>query len=564
MPYRPAYPMNWLTDIILKDSTAHAVLILALVISAGILAGKIRIRGVSFGIAGVLFAGILSAHLGLGIDAGTADFVKDFGLILFVYSIGLQVGPGFFASLQRQGLAVNLLAAAVVLLGVGLAVVLRRLFSLPAGALVGLLAGAVTNTPSLGAAQQALADVAGGSIAAARQAGLAYAVAYPFGVIGVILAMIMIRRVFRVSLGDERAACEQAQAGMFPAPESVSLEVANPQLDGQPLSALAGVIQAEFVISRILRGREVFTPVQDTPLRRGDVLLAVGSRTVLDRLRLLVGKESAVDLKTVAGPLVSRHIVVSRKPVIGRTLAQLGLRRRYGVNITRIQRAGVEFVPSPAVRLQFGDRLTVVGGQDVVGQLAAELGNSPRQLDIPEILPIFLGMLAGVMLGSLPLPIPGLPMPLKLGLAGGPLLAAILIGRFGNIGRFSSYVPRGASLMLREVGIVLFLACVGLRAGAGFVPALAGGSGLAWLGCGALITLLPLALVAAFARLVLKANYVELCGLLAGSMTDPPALAFANAHTGSDAPSVTYATVYPLVTLLRILSAQVLVLFLLG
>ncbi len=556
--------MNWLTDIFLKDSTTHAVLILALVISAGILLGKIRVRGVSFGIAGVLFAGILSAHLGLGIDSGTADFVKDFGLILFVYSIGLQVGPGFFASLQRQGLVVNLLAAAVVLLGVGLAVALRLLFSLPAGTLVGLLAGAVTNTPSLGAAQQALAEVAGGSAAAARQAGLAYAVAYPFGVIGVILGMILIRRAFRISLSEERTACEQAQAGVFPAPESVSLEVVNPQLDGKPLSALAGVIQAEFVVSRILRGQEVFTPVQDTPLRGGDVLLVVGSRVVLDRLCLLVGKESAVDLKKVSGPLVSRHVVVSRKPVIGRTLAQLGLRRRYGVNITRIQRAGVEFVPSPGVRLQFGDRLTVVGGQDMVGQLAAELGNSPRQLDIPEVLPIFLGMIAGVVLGSLPLPVPGLPMPLKLGLAGGPLLAAILIGRFGNIGRFSSYVPRGASLMLREVGIVLFLACVGLRAGAGFVPALAGGSGLAWLGCGALITLLPLALVAAFARLVLKTNYVELCGLLAGSMTDPPALAFANAHTGSDAPSVTYATVYPLVTLLRILSAQVLVLFLLG
>lgn len=556
--------MNWLTDIFLTDSTAHAVLILALVISAGILAGKIRVRGVSFGIAGVLFVGILSAHLGLGIDAATADFVKDFGLILFVYSIGLQVGPGFFASLQRQGLVVNLLAAAVVLLGVGLAVALRLLFSLPAGALAGLLAGAVTNTPSLGAAQQALAEVAGGSAAAARQAGVAYAVAYPFGVIGVILGMILIRRVFRISLSEERTACEQAQAGIFPAPESVNLEVSNPQLAGRPLSALAGVIQAEFVVSRILRGQEVFTPVQDTPLRNGDVLLVVGSRAVLDRLRLLVGQESAVDLKKVAGPLVSRHVVVSRKPVIGRALSQLGLRRRYGVNITRIQRAGVEFVPSPAVRLQFGDRLTVVGGQDVVGQLAAELGNSPRQLDIPEILPIFLGMIAGVLLGSLPLPVPGLPMPLKLGLAGGPLLAAILIGRFGNIGRFSSYVPRGASLMLREVGIVLFLACVGLRAGAGFVPALAGGSGLAWLGCGALITLLPLALVAAFARLVLKTNYVELCGLLAGSMTDPPALAFANAHTGSDAPSVTYATVYPLVTLLRILSAQVLVLFLLG
>lgn len=552
--------MNWLVEIFLRDSTAHAVLVLALVISAGILLGKVRLFGISFGIAGVLFAGILAAHLQLSVNEGILDFVKDFGLILFVYSIGLQVGPGFFASLRRQGLAINLLAAAVVLLGVGAVVLLRLFFSLPAGVAVGVLTGAVTNTPSLGGAQQALKDIAAPALAL-RQAGLGYAVAYPFGVLGVILAMVLGRRFFGIGLEAEKQAFQQAQADIFPAPESMNLEVKNPQLSGRPLSLLAGVIQADIVVSRILRGRELFTPVRDTALQSGDVLLAVGQRASLEKLRLLVGGESAVDLKKIPGQLVSRLILVSQKKVIGRSLADLRLRQRYGVNITRIHRAGIEFVPSTGVHLQFGDRLTVVGSQDMIAQLAVELGNSLKELDIPEILPVFLGIIAGVLLGSLPLPIPGLPLPLKLGLAGGPLVMAILISRFGNIGRFSAYVPRSANLMLREMGIVLFLACVGLRAGADLVPTLVHGQGLSWLGCGALITLLPLLLVVVFARLVLKKNYLELCGLMAGSMTDPPALAFANGYTGSDAPAVTYATVYPLVTFLRIISAQVLVLF---
>jgi putative transport protein len=552
--------MNWLAELLLQNSTAHAVLVLALVISVGILLGKIRFFGVSFGIAGVLFAGIVAAHFQLGINEQIADFVKDFGLILFVYSIGLQVGPGFFASLRRQGMVINLLAAAVVFLGVAAAVLLRLLFSLPADAAVGILTGAVTNTPSLGAAQQALKDIAGPA-AAVRQAGLGYAVAYPFGVLGVILAMALTRRIFRIGLEAEKEAFHQAQADIFPAPESMNLEVKNPQLAGQPLSVLAGVIQADIVVSRILRGKELFTPDQDTALQSGDVLLVVGQKSSLEKLRLLVGGESAVDLKKIPGQLIVRLILVSQKKVIGRSLAELQLRKRYGVNITRIHRAGIEFVPSPGVHLQFGDRLTAVGSQDMITQLAAELGNSLKELDIPEILPVFLGIIAGVLLGSLPLPIPGLPLPLKLGLAGGPLVMAILISRFGNIGRFSAYVPRSANLMLREVGIVLFLACVGLRAGADFVPTVVSGHGLLWLGCGALITLLPLLLVVFFARLVLKKNYLELCGLMAGSMTDPPALAFANGYTGSDAPAVTYATVYPLVTFLRIISAQVLVLF---
>ncbi len=555
--------MDWLAEILLHNSTAHTVLILALVVSAGLLLGKIRFFGVHFGIAGVLFAGILIAHFHLGINEEIADFVKDFGLILFVYSIGLQVGPGFFASLRKQGLVVNLLAATVVVLGVATAALLCALLSLPVEALAGILTGAVTNTPSLGAAQQALKDIGTGS-AAVRQAGLGYALAYPFGVLGVILSIALMRRIFRINLAAEKTEFQQAQDNIFPAPENLNLEVKNPQLAGQPLSVLAAVIQADIVVSRILRGKELFAPVQDTKLQIGDVLLVVGARPSLEKLRLLVGGESAVDLHKIPGQLTVRHILVSQKKVIGRSLAELQLRKRFGVNITRIHRAGIEFVPSPGVHLQFGDRLTAVGGQDRIAQLAGELGNSLKELDIPEILPVFLGIIAGVVLGSMPLPIPGLPLPLKLGLAGGPLVMAILIGRFGNIGRFSAYVPRSANLMLREVGIALFLACVGLRAGADFVPTLVRGQGLLWLGCGALITLLPLLLVVLFARLVLKKNYLELCGLMAGSMTDPPALAFANGYVDSDAPAVTYATVYPLVTFLRIISAQLLVLFFLN
>jgi len=332
--------MNWLLELLLQDSTAHAVLVLALVISAGILLGKVRFFGVSFGIAGVLFAGILAAHFQLGINEGIIDFIKDFGLILFVYSIGLQVGPGFFASLRRQGMVINLLAAAVVLLGVAAVVLLRLLFSLPAGAAVGILTGAVTNTPSLGAAQQALKDIAGPA-AALRQAGLGYAVAYPFGVLGVILAMVLTRRLFRIGLEAEKKAFQQAQADIFPAPESMNLEVKNPQLAGQPLSILAGVIRADIVVSRILRGQELFTPVQDTTLQSGDVLLAVGRKSSLEKLRLLVGGESTVDLKKIPGPLIVRLILVSQKKVIGRSLAELQLRKRYGVNITRIHRAGI-------------------------------------------------------------------------------------------------------------------------------------------------------------------------------------------------------------------------------
>ena len=335
----------------------------------------------------------------------------------------------------------------------------------------------------------------------------------------------------------------------------------NPQLSGKRLQVLGEVVQADIVVSRILRRGNLFLPDGDSTLEPGDILLAVGSRASLDKLKLLVGDESPVDLKKFPGNLQSSQILVTQKRVIGRPLTELQLRQRFGVNITRIQRAGLEFVPNPEVHLQFGDKLTVVGEEDMIQQLSILLGNSMKRLEFPNIMPVFLGIIIGVLAGALPIFVPGMPVPLKLGIAGGPLIVAILMGRFGNVGRFSSYVSSSANLMLREVGIVLFLACVGLRAGSGFVTVLRSGDGLWWMGLGALITLVPVWLVALFSRLILKENFLVIAGLLSGSMTDPPALAFASEYLHSDAPALTYASVYPLVTFLRILSAQLLVLF---
>jgi putative transport protein len=552
--------MNWLIDLVLKDSIAHVILLLGVVIIVGMALGRIRFLGVSFGIAGVLFAGIATAHLGLPMNDAVIDFVRDFGLILFVYTVGLQVGPGFFASLRRQGLHLNLLAVGVVLLGVLLTVGATLGLHVPPAVAVGILAGAVTNTPSLGAAQQALNDAVGPE--AARLPGVGYAVAYPIGVIGLILALVLLRYLFRINLRRESESFSQEQTRLFPAPQALNLEVRNPELKGKPLTVVNEVLHSNIVISRLWRAGVVQTPGNDTCLEPGDVLLAVGLAGDLERLRILIGGESERDLRQAPGPLTVQSVIVTRKKVTGKSLAELQLRSRYGVSITRIRRAGIEFVPSYGVTLQFGDHLTVVGEEAVIRKLAEEVGDSPRRLEIPDVLPIFLGIAVGVLLGSLPIRLPGVPAPLKLGMAGGPLIVSILLSRLGSVGRISTYVSASANLMLREVGIVLFLACVGLRAGTSFLPTLASGQGLQWLGIGAVITLVPVLCVALFSRLVLKKNYLVLLGLLAGAMTDPPALAFANDYAGSDAPAVTYATVYPLVTFLRILSAQLLVLFL--
>lgn len=550
--------MDWLVHLFSVDSVARTVILLGIAGAGGIALGKIRIAGVSLGVAGVLFAGLFLGYLKLTIDAHVIEFVREFGLILFVYTLGLQIGPGFFGSLRERGLMLNGLAAAVVLLGVVVTVGWIRFgfVDLPAG--VGLLSGATTNTPSLAAAQQALVQVNAPESAAIVQ-GLAYAIAYPFGIIGIILTMLLVRRVFRVDVRAEVAQAESAQAPTVPKPATRNFEVRNANLVGRPLGKVPGLAGSGVIVSRFSRGGVVEVARPDTLLRTGDILHAVGPEEGLDELRIVVGAETGVDLKTLPGPVTNRRLIVTRSDVYGKQIADLDLFAEHNVVVTRVTRGGLEFSPSPGIRLQFGDVLMVVGESPQIDAVAAAVGNSNKALNSPQPIPFFVGIALGVIVGSIPLALPGLPAAVKLGLAGGPLVVAILLSRLANTGPLVWHMPTNANLMLREVGITLFLAAVGLKSGEKFVEVLLGGDGLRWLLYGAVVTALPLLIVGLVARLWKKLNYAELCGLLAGSMTDPPALAFAQETTGSDAPAVAYATVYPLVMLLRVFSAQLVV-----
>jgi putative transport protein len=554
--------MSWLSELLAAHSTAHSLLVLAAAIAIGLALGQIKIAGVSFGIAGVLFAGLAFGHFGFSIEPELLDFVRDFGLVLFVFTIGLQVGPGFFASLRRQGLRLNLLAAAIVFLGVGTAVLAGLVWNLPLPALVGLLSGAVTNTPGLGAAQQALGEVAKDAASAGEVSGMAYAVAYPFGVIGIILAMVLAKVVFRIDVAKESAELEAEQSAPGLVPGNWNIRLTNARLDGQEIRALAALVQADFVISRLLREGEVMVVQADTKLAAGDLLHVVATRENADKLAMVVGEHSETDVRSVPSALSSRNVLITGKTAVGRGIGELDLLHRYGVVITRFQRAGVELVAHSGVRLAFGDRVTVVGDREAIAAATAELGDSLKALNAPNLSAVFFGIILGVLLGSIPFSFPGLPAPVKLGLAGGPLLVAILLGRLGKIGPLVFYLPQSANLALREVGITLFLATVGIKSGAHFVETIASAQGPLWMAIGALVTLLPLLLVGAAARLVWKTNFASLTGLLAGSMTDPPALSFAQQITLSDGPAVTYASVYALVMFLRILTAQALVIFL--
>lgn len=553
--------MSWLRDLLTAGTVAQSILILSLVVASGVLLGSLKIRRVGLGVAGVLFTGILFAHLGLQIDAQVMEFVREFGLILFVYTIGMQVGPGFFASLRRQGLPLNLMAASIVFLGIIVTLVIVFAFRIDMSVAVGLFAGGTTNTPALGAAQQALKNVESFSEELAKQPGLGYAVAYPFGILGIILTMAVVRRVFHIKPVDEATQFARELRSAQPAVANANLVVNNPNLDGLKIGKIPGLRDSGVVISRIRKGNDIEIAGPETVLRLGDVILAVGPPDRLDEFRIVVGHEAEVDLKSLPSAVTTKRIVVTRKSVLGQTLAALDLRGAYNVTVTRVSRADVEFTPSPGFRLQFADTLLLVGEADAIDRAAKTLGNKPRQLDHPQVVPIFVGIALGVIVGSIPFHFGSIPAPVKLGLAGGPLLVAILLSRLGRIGPLIYYMPLSANFMLRELGITLFLACVGLRAGDQFVPILTEGPGLLWMGYAALITLVPLLTVGLIARKVYGLNFASICGVLAGSMTDPPALAFANAMTGSDAPSVSYATVYPLTMLLRVLAAQLLVLF---
>jgi putative transport protein len=550
----------WLQELLRGDGVPHAIFILGVVGAFGLLLGSLKAGRLQLGVAGVLFVGIAFGHFGVTIDDRTLDFVREFGLVLFVYSIGMQVGPGFLSAFKRDGLALNGLAAAVVLLGALVTV------GLVAGGIdgptaVGLFSGATTNTPSLGAAQQILKQLPGAE-AVVHLPGLGYAVAYPFGIVGVIVVMVLLRALFRVDVAREADALVRAETASRPQVSSVSLRVTNPNLDGVTVDRLPFVTEHGMVISRLLHEGRVEVARPDSTLHVGDSLMVVGPPDRLEELRLVIGERSSIDVKAVPSPITSRRVVVTRKDAIGKRLSELGLRDRHNVTVTRVSRADVVFSPPRGYRTQFGDTLLVVGEAAAIDAAAHTVGDSAKELSTPHLVPIFVGIALGVMLGSIPLLIPGVPVPVKLGLAGGPLLVAIVLSRVGRIGPLFWYLPISANFMLRELGIALFLACVGLRAGDRFVDTVLGGGGLYLLAAGALITVAPLLVVALLARLFMKVNFVRLLGLLAGSMTDPPALSFATSLAGGDAPSVAYSTVYPLVMLLRVVAAQTLVLVL--
>lgn len=554
--------MDWLDGITAGNAVAQTLLILSIIAVVGLALSAIKVRGIGLGVAGVLFAGLFFGHIGWSADVHVIHFVREFGLILFVFTIGLQIGPGFFASLKKQGLQANLCAAAIVFGAVGVALGLSRLFGVSPMAAAGLFSGATTNTPSLGAAQQAMTTLPGLSAEVMAMPALAYAVAYPGGVFGIILTILLLRKVFNIDPAKELASFEADRLDKGPSVRRINLRVTNENLQGITLTELLEMPRLEIAVSRYrsVDDSTVRVPKMDDRVKCGDVLLAVGREDALERFRVLVGTVADEDLMEVPTRIEYRRLVLTSKTALGKSLQQLALNTIYNVVVTRVIRGGVEMTASPGLKLQFGDRLQVVGDPLALDQASKVLGNSRKVLGHTNFLPIFAGIALGVLAGLIPIALPGLPVPVRLGLAGGPLIVAILLSRIGRIGSVVWYMPEGANLALRELGIVLFLACVGLQAGGKFMDTLLSKDGLAWWGIGLCITMIPIGVVGFFARAILKMNFVNLSGLIAGSMTDPPALAFANLLSKSDAPSVAYASVYPLTMLLRILCAQLLVL----
>ena len=538
--------MEWLNQLPTTQPVAWAVLVLSAVGALGLGIASLKIRGVGLGIAGVLFAGILVGHFGVHIEKEILEFVREFGLILFVFTIGLQLGPGFFASLRKQGLKLNALALGVVLLGVIVTLVVAyKLLGIDIVAALGLFTGATTNTPSLGATQQTLKTLGDAFADKATLPALAYAVAYPGGVFGIILTLLGLRFAFRINPEQEAEAYRNEQRQGIQPVERMSILVRNSNLEGLTVGEIPGRGEISVVVSRIKRpeAAEVQTATDQTVLHQGDIILAVGSRRNLEKFRLIVGVESEVNLFQVPGRVVTRKVVVTRKEVLGKTIHGLGFDARYGVTVTRVVRADIEITALPDLALQFSDVVQLVGEEAAIAKASEELGNSVRALNETNFVPIFVGIALGILLGTAPIYFPGMPVPVRLGLAGGPLLVAIILSRVGRIGSLVWYMPANANTAFRELGIVLFLACVGVKAGEKFFSTVFTNEGLLWLIGGFVITVLPLLVVGIIARALLKMNFTAISGLLAGSMTDPPALAFANAVCKSDAPSVAYATV---------------------
>ena len=559
------YCMNWFADLLFGESVGHSILLLSLVIAAGIQLGKIKIFGVSLGVTFVLFVGIILGHFGFTVNQDVLHFFREFGLILFVYSVGMQVGPGFFSSFKHGGVVLNMLAVGVILLGVITTIILYYMTGIPMSTMVGILSGAVTNTPGLGAAQQAYTDMYG---VTDNTIALGYAVAYPLGVVGIILSIILIRYIFRVSFDKENEQLnkEEEEAHTNEA-KPISLIVRNPAIFNKTVAELANLLEhREFVISRIWRhsDKQIEIASANSVLHENDKVFVITTEADVETVKTFIGEEIDMERKQwirMESQFINRRILITKPELNGKRLGQLKLRKLYGINITRINRAGMDLVATPGLTLQVGDRVNVVGTETAVSNVEKLLGNSMKRLNEPNLLTIFVGIALGIILGSIPIAFPGIPQPVKLGLAGGPLIVAILISRFGYHYKLITYTTQSANFMLREIGITLFLACVGISAGDGFVETIVNNGGQAWVGYGFIITFVPLMIVGCIGRYFYKVNYFTLMGLIAGSTTDPPALAYSNATAGNDAPSVGYATVYPLAMFLRVLTAQLLILF---
>ena len=556
-------------ELFFGQGTGHSIMLLALVIAIGLMLGKLKVKGVSLGSTWILFVGILLSHFGFRADASLLHFLKEFGLILFVFSIGLQVGPGFFHSFKSGGLKLNLLAVALVLTGVITTYVIHLVTGENLVTLTGVMSGAVTNTPGLGAAQQTYLDATSGSfvheIAAspdvASSLASGYAVAYPIGVLGVILVLMLTKALFRVDLKKESDEMDSREVGMD-SPRRVAFCVKNPAIFGKTILEISKAIENKFIISRVYRDGKVIVPVASTVLDVDDDVLVVTAQNSVEAVTMLFGE--LIDMPKEAWDRIDasmsvRKVTITRTSMTGKRLKELKIRSTYGVSITRVNRGGIDLVANPELIVQMGDTLVVVGHDSDINQVAKFVGNSRTGLYHPNLIPIFFGIALGVLFGSIPIMIPGIPQAIKFGLAGGPLIIAILLGYFGPMLKITTYTTMSANLMLREIGISIFLAAVGLGAGENFVSSIVNG-GYWWILYGALITLIPTALIAVLGRLVFKLNFYQICGLVSGSCTNPPVLAFAQNAYGTNYTSVSYATVYPLAMFMRVLVAQILIL----
>ena len=563
----------WFLDLLTQSTIAHAILLYAFVIAFGVILGKVKIFGVSLGVTFVLFVGIIVGQLYYSfqpnlpaIDPGVLHFIKEFGLILFIFSIGIQVGPGFFSSFKKGGIVLNGLAMLIV--GLDLVVALIIYFgvgNINITDLVGVLSGAVTNTPGLGAAQQTLNEVNYPDAAnAIKSMSMGYAAAYPLGVVGIILSMILVKIIFKINLADETKTLEAEKEESQLKPYMITVEVTNRLIHNMPLARLISIIDRNFVISRMKKSGsdEIIIPTSKTIISEGDLLYMVISAQDEEAFVAIIGPKIEMDWKTdeQQGPVVSRRIVVTNHEYSGRKIGSLRLHMGYKLNATRVNRAGVDLLASPNLSLQVGDRITVVGNIDDINRLAEKMGNSMKRLNQPNMFTMFVGILMGIIVGSIPIAFPGMSVPMKLGLAGGPLIVAILMSRWGYKIKLITYTSTSASMMLREVGICLFLASVGIGAGENFIGTVFNSTGAQWVIYGFLITFIPLIIVGCIARGRYELNYFSILGLLSGSYTDPPALAYGNKTANNDAPAVAYSTVYPLTMFLRVVTAQILIL----